>query len=77
VHPLTKRAAETLDFDPLHLIASGSLLIVVRAADVSAAQFALKNAGFESVVVGHMGEPLTAPIPDPVEELWRLLKLGA
>jgi hydrogenase expression/formation protein HypE len=77
VHPLTKRAAETLDFDPLHLIASGSLLIVVRAADVSAAQFALKNAGFESVVVGHMGEQLTAPIPDPVEELWRLLKLGA
>lgn len=77
IHPLTKRAAERLGFDPLHLIASGSLLSVLPQKDVEAAQTALAAKGFASIVVGHMGEKLDAPVPEPSEELWRLLKMEA
>lgn len=77
VHPLTKRAAEKLGFDPLRLIASGSLLIVVSEEKAKEALERLRQAGHECVVVGRMGTKLTVPVPDPVEELWDLLKKGA
>jgi len=75
VHPLTIKASDRLGFDPLHLIASGSLLAVMPQADVPFAREALKKAGFDSVVVGYMGDKLKSDLPDPVEELWRLLKM--
>jgi hydrogenase maturation factor len=75
VHPLTRRAADRLGFDPLHLIASGSLLAVIPPKDIAISQKALKEAGFDSVVVGYMGEKLADKVPEPVEELWRLLKM--
>ncbi|MEG1825061.1 MAG: AIR synthase-related protein [Cloacibacillus sp.] len=76
IHPLTRRAAEKLGFDPLRLIASGSLLAVVPEEDACAAQRSLQEANVASVVVGRMGEALEAPVPEPAEELWRLLKMG-
>ena len=76
VHPLTKRAAERLGFDPLKLIASGSLLAVVPAEQAREAQQELASAGFSSVIAGRMGGPLCEKLPEPAEELWRLLKMG-
>lgn len=74
IHPLTKLAAEKLDFDPLSLIASGSLLIVLSADRADEAKSLLEKAGIMANIVGYMGEPLTEPIPDPKEELWGLLR---
>ncbi|MDO5114924.1 MAG: AIR synthase-related protein [Synergistaceae bacterium] len=76
VHPLTRRAAEMLRFDPLRLIASGSLLAVVPERRAKEAREALKAAGFDSVTAGRMAGALKTPLPEPAEELWRLLKMG-
>lgn len=75
VHKLTRRASEKLGFDPLHLIASGSLIAVIPQKEVDPAKDALKNAGFDSVIVGCMGDKLKHQVPEPMEELWRLLKM--
>lgn len=77
IHPLTRLAAQKLGFDPLHLIASGSLLSVIPPEFAKSARDSLALAGFDSVIVGHMGEKLTSPLPEPAEELWRLLKMEA
>lgn len=77
LHRLTRRAAEKLDFDPLHFIASGALLAVVSKDDEAAALDALRGAGFDAAVAGYMGEPLKTPLPDPVEELWKVLAMEA
>jgi len=74
VHPLTALAAEKLGFDPLSLIASGSLLIALAPEDVAEAGALLEKAEIEAAVVGQMGGPLTEPVPSPTEELWGLLK---
>lgn len=76
VHPLTRRAAEKLGFDPLNLIASGSLLIALPPEKANEAKSALSKAGIPVAVVGYMGEKLKAPVPDPKEELWELLRRG-
>ncbi len=76
VEELTARAAEKLRFDPLHLIASGSLLAVVPKELVESALSELEAAGIAAAAVGRMGPPLSAPVPEPAEELWRLLKMG-
>ena len=75
IHPLTRRAAENLSFDPLHLIASGSMLAVVPERHAQEALSALAAAGIEAAVAGRMGGKLEAPLPEPAEELWRLLKM--
>ena len=75
IHPLTRRAAKELDFDPLHLIASGSMLAAVPERYAKAARSALEAAGIESAVAGRMGDRLETPLPEPKEELWRLLKM--
>lgn len=75
INPLTKRASEKLEFNPLSLIASGSLLAAVDKKDVNVALASLKKAGIDSVVVGYMGQKLKEPVPEIVEELWRLLKM--
>lgn len=76
VEELTARAAEKLCFDPLHLIASGALLAVVPKELAESALSGLKAAGIAAAAVGRMGRPLSAPLPEPKEELWRLLKMG-
>lgn len=75
VHPLTKRAAEKLGFDPLRLIASGSLLAAVPEDRTAEALEQLAKTGIEAAVVGSMGDRLVKPVPEPSEELWRLLKM--
>jgi hydrogenase expression/formation protein HypE len=74
LHPLTRRAAEHLGFDPLSFIASGSLLIVIPPDKAGEAEQKLKRAGFDCTEVGRMGGKLSGKIPDPKEELWGLLK---
>ncbi len=76
VHPLTKRAAERLRFNPLKLIASGSLIAVIPPETAGDALASLKTAGFDAVIAGRMGKPLAEALPEPEEELWRLLKMG-
>ncbi len=75
VHPLTKRAAERLGFDPLRLIASGSLLAAVPPEKTGEAMQRLAKLGIDAAVVGVMGDRLEKPLPEPSEELWRLLKM--
>ena len=75
LHPLTELAAEKLGFDPLHLIASGSLLAIVPEKEAEAALASLAEREIPAVVAGRMSEPLTEPLPEPAEELWRLLKM--
>ncbi|MDO5562690.1 MAG: AIR synthase-related protein, partial [Synergistaceae bacterium] len=77
IHPLTRLAALKLGFDPLHLIASGSLLIVVPQERLDEAHASLSADGIDSHVVGRMGGRLKDKVPDPDEELWRLLKMEA
>lgn len=74
LHPLTRRAARELDFDPLRFIASGSLLIVASPDKAEEIGDRLEKDGFDFAVVGRMGGPLEKKIPDPKEELWGLLK---
>jgi len=76
VHPLTARAAEKLGFDPLRLIASGSLIAAVPEEKISEALRELAKLNIDASVVGSMGEKLQDPVPEPSEELWRLLKMG-
>lgn len=73
IHPLTRRAAEKLGFDPLSLIASGSLLIALSPEKADEAKALLEKAGVAATVVGYMGEALSEPVADPKEELWGLL----
>ena len=75
IHPLTQRAAERLGFDPLRLIASGSLLAAVPEENAEEAMAQLAKLGIDASVVGAMGEKLENPLPQPSEELWRLLKM--
>ena len=75
IHPLTKRAAERLGFDPLRLIASGSLLAAVPPEKRGEAMQRLARLGIDAAVVGVMGDRLEKPVPEPSEELWRLLKM--
>ncbi len=77
VHELTNRAAEKLGFDPLRLIASGSLIAAVSEENASEAMERLAKLGINAALVGSMGCKLERPVPDPSEELWRLLKMGA
>ena len=75
VHPLTARAAEALGFDPLRLIASGSLLAAVPVNMTEEALSELSKINIDAAVVGSMGDKLQDPVPEPSEELWRLLKM--
>ena len=77
VHPLTKRAAEHLGFDPLKLIASGSLLAVVpprtrprRRRLRSAPQASTPSSR------GAWAGRSQKNFPSLRKSLWRLLKMG-
>lgn len=73
LHPLTKRASEELNFDPLHLIASGSLVAVVSPHNLHSACSALDAAGINNFIAGKITGRLTEKIGDQKEELWQLL----
>jgi hydrogenase maturation factor len=73
IHPYTKRAAEKLGFDPLRLVASGSMLAVVKRESEAAAAEALRNAGVPFRQVGRMTERPCDQSGDAPEELWGIL----
>ncbi|MGI6442908.1 MAG: hydrogenase expression protein [Synergistaceae bacterium] len=75
IDPLTRRASEKLKFNPLNLIASGSLIVVVAKKDLPEAQKSLRDSGIEFTVVGTIGEKIKSEMPEFEEELWRLLKM--
>ncbi|MEG1641787.1 MAG: AIR synthase-related protein [Synergistaceae bacterium] len=75
LHPLTKKAAEKLSFDPLHLIASGSLIAIIAKEEIDKAEKALQKSKIKYAKIGQMGNKLKSKIEEPKEELWRLLKM--
>jgi hydrogenase maturation factor len=84
LHPFTRRAAEALGFDPLRLVASGSMIAAVPADRAALVESAFLDASIEIARVGVMkaladgGAPCRHPAlsAEPGEELWPLLKRG-
>lgn len=76
VHPYTRRAAEALGFDPLRLVASGSMMAILPETDLPAATRACADAGISLTRVGTMRGAAAAEFPpeDGGEELWGLLR---
>ncbi|MCR4817590.1 MAG: AIR synthase family protein [Fretibacterium sp.] len=73
VSQLTRRAAEVLGFDPLHLISSGMLLAVVPQEQAEKAQQALAKKRISSRIIGHFEGPARPEGLDMHEELWGIL----
>jgi hydrogenase maturation factor len=74
IHPYTKRVSENLGFDPLSLVASGSMLAVVKRDSEDDTAKALRDAGIPFKRVGRMTErPCDQSGGSPHEELWGLL----
>jgi hydrogenase maturation factor len=74
IHPYTGRASENLGFDPLSLVASGSMLAVVKRESEDDTAKALNDAGIPFARVGRMTErPCARHGGSPPEELWGLL----
>lgn len=74
LHPFTKKCAERLGFDPLHLISSGVLLAAVPAKNVPAALTALRGEGIEGHIIGEF-HSVEGNVPrDGTEVLWDLLE---
>lgn len=73
LHPLTRRAADALGFDPLKLISSGALLAVVPENDAAELMGELKRSGIEAALVGEVTEGTNNWEPSADEELWGLL----
>ena len=78
VHPLTKRAAEMLGFDPLRLVASGSMMAVIPEEKTAQIERAFEGSGIALARVGRMTpDPyITDDVHEAHEELWGLLKRG-
>jgi hydrogenase maturation factor len=72
--PLTRRAAEHLQFDPLHLISSGVLMAVVPQEHEDRAMERLREAGIDGVIAGRMTDGPGNCADDVTEELWGLLE---
>ncbi len=75
VSSITKRAAEKIGFDPLHLISSGVLVAVVEPDKADEALSRLSVAGIEANVIGRFIEPRGECKSDSHEELWGILDL--
>ena len=73
ISPLTKRAAEALGFDPLHLISSGMLLAVVPQDQAEETRDTLARENIASKIIGHFGGPTGSEGLDMHEELWGIL----
>ena len=54
IFPETQQLCETFDLDPWGIIASGSLLLTVDAADAERVSHALNAAGVEAGLIGHV-----------------------
>lgn len=77
LHSYTRRASEVLGFNPLRLVASGSMIAVIPPERAESAVCALAEACITMTNVGRMtraGAACCADAPcGPAEELWGLL----
>lgn len=74
INGITQKAAAKLDFNPLHLIASGSLLIVVSPEHTKSLLSIFSAANIRCARIGFFVERDGDTIPMQKEELWGLLK---
>jgi hydrogenase maturation factor len=76
VHAYTKRAAARLGFDPLRLVASGSLMAVIREDKSRGAERAFGDSPTPLTRVGIFEDRVfrSEGRPAPREELWGLLR---
>lgn len=74
VHPYTTRAAKALGFDPLHLVASGSMMAVVPSSKTDDVAKRFEGSGIDITRVGTMKSGSGESVIDMKEELWSLLK---
>ena len=75
IHPITLKLGEKLNFNPLHLIASGCLIIVVSPEDEEEVLRDFKLAGIPCAQIGKVTSEKGTLIPEIHEELWGLLRL--
>ncbi len=73
VHPLTKKAAEMLKFDPLSLISSGVLMAAMSEGYFDKAKKELEKLNIEFTMIGRFSSRADKPIFPFKEELWRLI----
>lgn len=76
LHPLTIRASEEIGFDPLKLISSGVLLVVVSYKDVEESLRILESCGIAGTLVGRITEEKGNLEISTEEELWRVLGMA-
>jgi len=74
VHPLTRRCADSLNFDPGHLISSGVLLAVLAPKNLQEALGALGEQGIEAQEIGRFTKVNGNVRQDATEVLWELLE---
>jgi hydrogenase maturation factor len=75
LHPYTIRASEALGFDPLRLVASGSMIAIVPKDKAASVEERFANSPIKITKVGVMsGSALPDKNWDCREELWGLLK---
>ncbi|MCL2147238.1 MAG: AIR synthase related protein [Synergistaceae bacterium] len=78
ISPLTRKAALSIGFDPLHLISSGVLLAVLPEDKADEAVMRLKELKIESAVIGRIIKDSirdeAAEKLDAHEELWDILR---
>ncbi len=76
VTELTKKVCSVFNIDPLHLISSGALLIVVHEADEKWILSKLQNNGIRAKSIGRFTSKKGNLIPSYQEELWKVMKWG-
>ena len=77
LHPYTKRAADTLGFNPLRLVASGSIMALIPSESADLVDALFKNTDISLTRVGKMTERGNSDFDcfgESTEELWSLLK---
>ena len=74
VSPLTLRASEKLNFNPMNLISSGMLIAVIPPDKISQAQEALKAHNISSEIIGKFVSDKKISFSTN-EELWKILSL--
>lgn len=74
IHPLTRRCAKALGFDPLHLISSGVLVAAISPEKAPQALAELSREGIEARQVGVFTEAKGNVPQDSAEVLWSLLE---
>jgi hydrogenase maturation factor len=74
VHRFTKKCAQSLGFDPLHLISSGVLLAAVAPEQAEESLAALRGEGIEARKVGAFTQGKGNVPQDSTEVLWNLLE---